>query len=97
MLVIRRIIHAKPGKTGEVSDLAKAERERLKRPHSIRIYAGRLTHPNEVIIEGEWESVAEYETYAAEWYSSTEFAEYVKKMEGLSVGSSPTEIRRLVE
>ena len=97
MLVNRITIVSKVGHRGDLQAVLKEWVEWINHPHPVRIYTPNIAPGNAVVIETEFESLAEMESTFAEWFANPEYLEFNRKFEELRDGSITQEVWNLLE
>ena len=77
MYINRRTVKIKPGATGEVVKLVKAEIERSG--STVKIYTPTFGPFDVAVIDFEFESLEAYEKMWDEWFASPEGAQFMEK------------------
>ena len=100
MLVERSTRIVKSGKTDEAVALVKAEEARIREAYNftgaVRHYVNQIGPFNRYVIEMEWNSLAEYEAFWADWFASSEAPAFLEKFDPL-IESGESKMWRLVE
>jgi hypothetical protein len=97
MIVNRRTFAMKRGCMEEVVALVKADWERNSWPHARRLYTPNIAPFGVMVVELEFENLAEYEKSWAEWFASPEGVAFMEKWVTLTRSSGTNEIWNLVE
>ena len=95
MIVLRYVRRLKHGRGSEALALVKAEVERHPPPHAARFYSNYIAPGPTLVMEYEFESLAELEMYRAEWSADPESAAFGAKLMELLEGETDVEIWRL--
>jgi len=97
MIVNRMVFNFKPGKVMEAVELVKAGGDYglPEPPHGLRIYWPNISSYDQVVIEVEFENLAEHEEYWRTWWSSPRSEEWVEKWMELREAGSGEEIWNL--
>ena len=95
MIVQRMIVRTKAGRRMEVSELARAERERIGSTH--RIYRDNVGPHNTIAFEFEFKDWDEMDTFWAEWLATPEADVFLEKWFDLIEAEGSDEIWTLVE
>jgi hypothetical protein len=67
MLVHRDLFIVKRGCMNEAVVLCAAEQREMDLPHAFRLYRPYIGSYDQLVCEGEWESLQEYEEFWAQW------------------------------
>jgi hypothetical protein len=97
MIANRRTFIVKPGCWDEAVALAVAETKRVSFPHPERIYTSNIGLFDRLVYEAEFENLAEYEKYWAEWFATPEADAFLKKWNDLLEAGGTNEIWTLEE
>lgn len=101
MIVNRQSIHVRPGRMQDAVKLAAkeiaAERERSGYTGRARICTSSIGQFDQMAIEWEYENLAEYEMFWADWSARPTTPEFMKKWLELTKGGGTNEIWDLVE
>lgn len=97
MIVNRRTFVVKSGCWDEAEALAVAETNRVSFPHLRRLYSSNISPFDRLVFEAEFENLAEYEKFWAEWFAAPESAVFLKKWDDLLEAGGTNEIWTLVE
>lgn len=97
MIVNRRTFIVKAGCWDEAEALVVADTKSESFPHPRRIYSSDIGPHDRLVYEAEFENLAEYEKYWAEWFASHESVAFVKKFNDLLEAGGTNEIWTLVE
>ena len=97
MIVNRQTMIVKPGRLDEAEALAVAETKRVSFPHSRRLYSSNISPYDRLVFEAEFENLAEYEKFWAEWRASPETAAFQEKFNDLLEAGGTNEIWTLVD
>lgn len=101
MIVDRRTFNVKRGCLEELLTLVKAEQERIRQQysytHALRNYTPLVAPFGTLVIEGEWESLADYEKFWNEWPASPEGSAFMKKWSEMLEHGGTHEIWELVD
>ena len=97
MIVNRRTFVVKGGCWEEAVAMAVAETKRLSHPHARRIYLSNISPFDTLVFEAEFENLAEYETFWADWFASPEGAAFAEKWDTLVRSGGTNEIWTLEE
>jgi hypothetical protein len=97
MIVNRRTMIVKPGCwDGAVASVV-AETKRLSFPHPRRILTVNIGPFDRLVFEAEFESLAEYEKFWAEYFASPEGVAFTEKLNSMLVSGGSNEIWTLEE
>ncbi len=101
MLADRWIFSAKEGKMEEAIALANAERTRILQETNytgaFRIYLSYIGDSNKLVVETEWNNLAEWETWWANWRESPEGTAFQEKWTSLLEADGRIEVWSLVD
>ena len=97
MIVNRRTFQVKGGCWEEAVALMVAETKRVRLPHARRIYSSNIGPFDRLVFEAEFENLADYEEFWAEWSASPEGDAFVEKWETLVKSGGMNEIWTLEE
>jgi hypothetical protein len=105
MIVERQVLITKLGKMNEVLEIVKAEQERVQQAYSVsdsvsagasRNYVPYIGPFNQIVLEYEWNDMAEREAFWSAWEASPEAKAIRKKWEQLLEPGGGVELWRLV-
>ena len=97
MIVNRRTFVVKAGCWDEAEALAVAETKRESFPHPQRIYSSNISPFDRLVYEAEFENLAEYEKYLADWFASPEGSAVAEKLNSMLESGGKNEIWTLEE
>jgi hypothetical protein len=97
MIVGRDTLIVKRGCSGKIIELIKAEIAKSSEGHKFRLYVPVIGKDDSIAVEGEYESLAEYEKFWNIFNAKPETAEYYKNLLELTETGGWTEIWYLVE
>lgn len=101
MLLDRRVFIVKLGKMEEVLELLKAEQARVQQAYDFsgatRNYVNVVAPHNQLVLEAEWNNLAEWEAFWSAWQASPEAKAFMKKWLPLLEPGGWSELWRLVE
>ena len=97
MLVNRRTFMVKNGHWDEAVAMGVAEVQRVGLPHASRVYAPEIGPFSTLVLEADFESLAEYEEFWAEYFASPEAVEFNEKWDTVTESGGTNEIWRLVD
>jgi len=92
MLVNRRTFTVRKGRTAELLELLKDAYERWPPAHAHRVYTPQFGQYDQLVMEGEWESLAEYEARWAEIRASDDWGPFMKKWQKLTRAGGTNEM-----
>jgi hypothetical protein len=96
MIVNRRTMIVKPGCWDEAVALVVAETKRVSFPHPRRILTENISPFDRLVFEAEFENLAEYEKFWAEYLASPEAASFQEGWDDLVEAGGANEIWSLV-
>jgi hypothetical protein len=83
MLLDRRVYIVKLGKMAEVLELLRAEQARMQQAYDLsgatRNYVNVIAPHNHLVVEAEWNNLAEWEAVWSAWQASPEKVVFLKK------------------
>ena len=97
MIVNRRTFVVKEGCWDEALALTVAETKRVSFPHPRRLYSSNISPFDRLVFEAEFENLAEYVKFWAEWFASPEGAAFMEKWDTLTKSGGTNEIWTLEE
>lgn len=101
MLVDRRVFMVKGGKMDEVLELLKAEQARVRQAYNYsgatRNYASYVGTFGQLVLESEWNDLAEWEAFWSEWGASPEGIAFQEEWGPLLESGGRVELWTLVE
>ena len=97
MIANRQTMIVKQGCWDEAVALVVAETKRVSFPHPRRIFTANIGRYDRLVFEAEFENLAEYEKFWAEWRASPEGAAFLKEWNDLLEAGGTNEIWTLVE
>ena len=97
MIVNRRTFLVKGGCWDEALALTGAEISRVSFPHARRLYSSNIGPFDQLVFEAEFENLAEYEEFWAEYSASPEGAAFNEKFDTLLKSGGTNEIWTLEE
>ena len=92
MIVNRRTFSIKRPRMQETVDLLRAQRKESSHPHATRIYTSNIAPFDILAFEIEFESLAGYEKFWADFSARPETAEFMSKWYELTEGGGANEI-----
>jgi hypothetical protein len=100
MIVERQVLIVKRGKMNEVLEIVKAEQVRVQQAYGVsgasRNYVPYVGPFNQIVLEYEWNDMAEREAFWSAWEASPEAKAIWKKWEHLLEPGGGVELWRLV-
>jgi hypothetical protein len=101
MLLDRRVFIVKFGKMAEVLELLKAEQARVQQAYGFsgatRNYVNVVAPNNHLVLEREWNNLAEWEAFWSAWQASPEGKAFLEKWSPLLEPGGWGELWQLVE
>jgi hypothetical protein len=97
MLVNRRTFIVKNGCWDEAVAMAVAEVQRVGFPRATRLYVPKIGPFSTLVFEAEFESLAEYEKFWAEYFASPEGVAFNEKLDTVTESGGTNEIWALVD
>ena len=80
----RRTFNVRAGKMDEILELLETEGKKIDFPGPVRIYVNHTGTFGTVILDYEFASLAEYETFWTDWFASDHWASIVPRWEALT-------------
>jgi hypothetical protein len=97
MLVNRRTFLVRRGCFDEAVAMMVAEVQRVGIPHACRLYVPEIGPFSTVVLEVEFESLAEYEEFWAEYFASAEGVAFNEKWGEVTESAGTNEVWELVD
>lgn len=101
MFIDRRVFRIKPGRMSEMVELSKAQIEPFlklrKGAGSLRFLVNKVATFDTWVFESDWNSLAEWEAYWADWRARPESAEFGRQLAELVESGGEHQLWTVVE